>query len=254
MLQKLHSLGGMLILAGAAVLWTAGSGWAAGPGGHGGGGHGGGGHGGGAHFSGGHMGGYHGGGYHGGYGGGYHPSYGYGNAYRGSYGHYGYGRYGSYYPYFGYTAPYSLYSYDAYTAPSNLYSYDGSYPNYGYSPSPYSYLPPTTSTSGYEPSSSDAYHLATAEVDNRVHLRVTVPADAKIWMDDTQTTSTGPVRAFDSPPLTPGKRYTYEVRARWTENGHEVTQTQSIPVTAGAEIDVRFPLSSGNAKQQAAGN
>jgi len=70
-----------------------------------------------------------------------------------------------------------------------------------------------------------------------------VPADARIWVDGAATTSTGSVREFASPPLKPGSQYHYEVQARWTENGHEVTQTQQVTVSAGTSIRVDFPLS-----------
>ena len=70
---------------------------------------------------------------------------------------------------------------------------------------------------------------------------MTVPAGAQVWFDGTATTSTGSVREFDSPPLTPGNRYSYEIQARWNENGQEVSQTQQVVVTAGAHVDVKFP-------------
>jgi uncharacterized protein (TIGR03000 family) len=71
---------------------------------------------------------------------------------------------------------------------------------------------------------------------------VTVPADAEVWLDNTRTTATGPVREFQSPPLTPGGRYTYAIRARWNENGREVTQLRQVEVTARSHINVRFPV------------
>ena len=64
-------------------------------------------------------------------------------------------------------------------------------------------------------------------------------ASAKTCAEDAKTTPTGAVREFHPPPLTPGKRYTYEIRARWTENGREVTQTRNVPVTAG-RVNVGF--------------
>jgi uncharacterized protein (TIGR03000 family) len=70
---------------------------------------------------------------------------------------------------------------------------------------------------------------------------VNVPAGAQLWFDGKATTTTGSIRQFDSPPLTPGSRYSYEVRARWNENGHEVTQTQQVEVSAGAYVNVQFP-------------
>src|SRR5690349_12991008 len=110
MLHKALSTAGMLALAGATVLWTAGPSQAAPHGGHFGGGHFGG-----AHFGGAHFGGYRGGFYHGGFGHvyGYRPYSGYHNSYRGYsypyYGYYAYPYYGTYnsYPY---SANYNYYS------------------------------------------------------------------------------------------------------------------------------------------------
>jgi len=71
---------------------------------------------------------------------------------------------------------------------------------------------------------------------------MTVPADAEVWFDGTKTTTAGPVREYQSPPQTPGQQYTYEVKARWQENGREVTQTQQVDVSAGGHFEVRFPV------------
>jgi uncharacterized protein (TIGR03000 family) len=56
-------------------------------------------------------------------------------------------------------------------------------------------------------------------------------------------TTGGSVREFQSPPLTPGHRYPDDVRARWNENGQEMTQTQKVEVTAGTNVIVNFPVS-----------
>jgi uncharacterized protein (TIGR03000 family) len=167
---------------------------------------------GGGHFGGAHLGGYRGG------------------FYRGGWHHDGYRHY---YPYYG------------------LYGYDPSY----YATYPYAYTGPVYDSWYYGPdgglASSDAdaavlaipaAHYAPSEPDTRAHVTAHVPAGARLWFDDTATTSTGPTRAFSSPPLTPDRRYTYEVRARWEENGREVTQTQTVAVSAGAHVSVTFPL------------
>jgi uncharacterized protein (TIGR03000 family) len=81
-------------------------------------------------------------------------------------------------------------------------------------------------------------------VDNATHVTVRAPADAQVWFDGAQTTSTGPVREFQTPPLTPGHKYRYEIQARWKENGKEVTQTQDVAIAAGAHVEVDFPKAS----------
>ena len=45
---------------------------------------------------------------------------------------------------------------------------------------------------------------------------------------------------FQSPPLDPGRNYTYEVRARWTEDAKEVSQTRKVRVRIGQRVTVDF--------------
>jgi uncharacterized protein (TIGR03000 family) len=238
MFRKVFSYGGMLVLAGAAILATPDFGWAQHGGGHGGGGHFGGGHFGGAHFGGAHFagarfGGYRSGFYHRGYypfAYGYHPS---------SYG---------YYPYASDIYP------DIGLAPA----YNGGYygaageqtPSY-YDASPAVAAPGATFPADY-PSAAAATAIAPTRPNNTADVTVSVPADAEVWFGGTKTTSTGSVREYESPPLTPASRYTYEIRARWNQNGQEVTQTQQVDVTAGAHVKVRFPVPPRNAGQGSA--
>jgi uncharacterized protein (TIGR03000 family) len=189
---------------------------------HGGGGHGGGGHGGG---------GFHGGGFHGGFGGGYGGfGRGFGGFGRGFGGFYpffgglglgyglGYGGLGWYRPYYGYGgygygAPYSSDYYDYYS---------------GY------YAPPTTTTVTVEPSEEQ-------QSDNAAHLQLIVPDNALVWFDGDKTTQTGPMREFVSPPLTPGKSFTYDVRVKYMKpDGQVVDETRPIHVRANAWWTVDF--------------
>jgi uncharacterized protein (TIGR03000 family) len=69
-----------------------------------------------------------------------------------------------------------------------------------------------------------------------------VPAGARVWFNGVPTTATGAVRVFHTPPLAPETQYFYDVRARWIENGREVTQEQQVAFRAGAEVRVYFPI------------
>ena len=165
-----------------------------------------------AQHGGGDLGGFHGGLYNGGI---HHGGYGY---YRPHYGFYGYG-----YPYYSYGYPY----YGSYGFDSYPYYYDsGDYGSYT-DIAPYD-APLTTFAPSTQP-------------DTRAHVTVNVPSDARIWFNDTAMTSVGPVREFNSPPLAPGGRYSYQIKASWNENGHEVTQSRQVEVTAGAHVRVSFP-------------
>jgi uncharacterized protein (TIGR03000 family) len=74
-----------------------------------------------------------------------------------------------------------------------------------------------------------------------VYIEVRVLAGAEIWFDDEKTVQEGTVRLFVSPPLPPGRDYTYEVRARWREAGNEVTQSHRVTVRAGQQVSIAFP-------------
>jgi hypothetical protein len=151
MLRKVFSFGGMLLLAGAAILATPGSSQAQ----RGGGGHGGGGHIGGAHFGGGHFGGARFGGYRGGL------HYGYHHYSRPFYGSYGYYPYYDTYPYLGSNPTYN----------------PGAYNYYGDETPSY----PDDYTSGTPPDGSyqSFYPPVAAQPDTSVHITVNVPATAR---------------------------------------------------------------------------
>jgi uncharacterized protein (TIGR03000 family) len=105
------------------------------------------------------------------------------------------------------------------------------------------------------PASYQAYYppaTGTGQSDSMAQVTVKVPANAKVWFDDTPTTSTGSTREFESPPLTPGQQYSYAIRASWNQDGHEVTQTKQVEVTAGSHVNVDFAASPKAAAQASA--
>jgi len=236
MLRKMVSFAGLALLAVAAIVATPRPSQAQHGGGHGGGIHAGGGgfHAGG--YNAGRVGGNHGGYYHGGYDHrGYAPSLGY-RPYRNHYYYGGYYPYFDSYPYYNYNP--SLYgdSFENVYGNDALLQTDGVVDNSGYR--------------GLSPEAERAFAQAAAAnnasmpapLDTTAQVTVRVPAEAEIWVEGTKTTSTGSVREFKSPPLTPGSPYTYDIKVTWTENGHDVTQTQRFDVTAGAHINLAFPI------------
>ena len=60
-----------------------------------------------------------------------------------------------------------------------------------------------------------------------------LPEHALLWVEGTRTRLSGRTRYFQSPPLKPDHKYNYRVRAVWIEDGHWVSQTQTVPVEAG---------------------
>ena len=69
-----------------------------------------------------------------------------------------------------------------------------------------------------------------------VMFRLRVPANAQVWFDGSPTAQTGSVRPFITEGLEPGKDYSYEIRARWTENGRPVEQTRKITFRCGDRL------------------
>lgn len=82
-----------------------------------------------------------------------------------------------------------------------------------------------------------------ATLDNKAHLWLRVPENAEIWVDGVKTKQTGELRHFFSPPLTPGKKYSYQVRLRWRKDGKPVEETQRILVQSGLTIRRDFTQS-----------
>jgi uncharacterized protein (TIGR03000 family) len=81
---------------------------------------------------------------------------------------------------------------------------------------------------------------------------VRLPANAELWFDGSATTSTGLLRAFESPALAPGRRYTYTIRARWQEEGREIMQSRQVLVTAGARVRADFATEAATTAQRKA--
>jgi uncharacterized protein (TIGR03000 family) len=75
---------------------------------------------------------------------------------------------------------------------------------------------------------------------NIATMIVRVPANADIWFQGAKTGQRGAQRTFVSPPLEPGQGFTYEVKARWKEDGKDVEQTRQVHVKAGENVDVNF--------------
>jgi len=166
-------------------------------------------------------------GYYGGYGRGYYgPGFGlyigpgYGYRY---YGGYGNPSYGGYY----------------YNQPSDTYAE----PSYNYVQPSYGYVPPSnpTPSSSYPPEATSGTGLAEEQDPNAAMFEVRVPENAQLWFAGAKTSQTGPVRHFVSPSLQPGRTFTYEIRARWTDaSGRLVVRTKQVEVRAGARIGVDF--------------
>jgi uncharacterized protein (TIGR03000 family) len=173
----------------------------------------------------------------GGYWGGYYPRYyGWGGYYPRYYGYGGY--YGGYYPgSYGYAGL----GYGGYYPGYVTNSSGGYYPGYTYASGPV-YSGNIVAAAG-PPATVNGTRQAsyyTPAADNKAHLHVHVPAGARVWVGGAATTQTGTERDFVSPELNPGKTYSYEVKARWTQDGQPVEETRTVKVRANETSNVRF--------------
>jgi uncharacterized protein (TIGR03000 family) len=71
-------------------------------------------------------------------------------------------------------------------------------------------------------------------------ITVSLPADAKLFVDDAATTSTSETRTFTSPELNAGKDYHYTIKAEIVRQGQKLTASERVTVRAGEETKVSF--------------
>lgn len=90
-------------------------------------------------------------------------------------------------------------------------------------------------------SSLDVSSLVSTVDGDAVHLTVSVPSSAKIFVNGNPTTSTGAVREFVSRGLEPGKSYKFDVRAELEGvNGQQMVEDKTLVVTAGERENLQF--------------
>jgi uncharacterized protein (TIGR03000 family) len=73
---------------------------------------------------------------------------------------------------------------------------------------------------------------------DRALLVVRLPAAAKLLVDEVETKQSGAERKFQTPALQAGKKYSYQLKATWQENGEERVVTRKAFVRAGEQTTV----------------
>jgi uncharacterized protein (TIGR03000 family) len=154
----------------------------------------------------------------------------------------------------GYGGAYSSVTPSETYAPNYAYVPTTTYtPSYAYAAPTY-YIMPTVAASGapsgyqsfYPPEpGNDSSNVPAANGKRGGLIKVAVPADAQIWFDGNKTVQAGTLRHYITPPLGTGQAFAYTLKARWLNNGQEVTQTREVTVRAGETASVSFPTSTG---------
>ena len=78
---------------------------------------------------------------------------------------------------------------------------------------------------------------------------VSLPADAKLTIDDAATVSTSTTRVFTSPELPPGKDFHYTLKAEYSRDGKPVVLSKEVTVRAGAATQVDMQETAGIASR-----
>lgn len=87
---------------------------------------------------------------------------------------------------------------------------------------------------------------------NAVVLDVTLPADARVYINDRLTRSTGASRRYVSDGLDIGSLYTYELRAEVIRQGRRLVKTEKVQLKAGDEVTIDFAFGQPAAQEDAA--
>jgi uncharacterized protein (TIGR03000 family) len=127
---------------------------------------------------------------------------------------------------------------------SDSYAYGGYPSDYGsYNSGPTIYSDDTyqSQTPSGETYTDDNPRGGGPQVDeNAALIAVQVPADAELWFNGTKMSGSTQVRQFQTPALEPGREYSYDVLARWTESGRAVERTRKVTVHAGDRLGLNF--------------
>jgi len=72
-------------------------------------------------------------------------------------------------------------------------------------------------------------------------IEVRLPdATAEVAINGRPTQQSGTIRVFESPPLSAGQVFTYDVKARWLSNGRPTNDDRTLAVEAGKRFVVDF--------------
>jgi len=73
-----------------------------------------------------------------------------------------------------------------------------------------------------------------------VRIRVTVPEGAKVFVNDTPTTSVGAYRSYVVQELSEDTDYIYFIRVEAEVDGRTVSQTKAVEITSGKGTKLDF--------------
>jgi uncharacterized protein (TIGR03000 family) len=113
-----------------------------------------------------------------------------------------------------------------------------SYGSYGSSASYGSYG--SSGSSGSYGSVSYVETTTVAATSGEAAIKVALPADAKVFVNDAPTTSTGTERSYVSRGLQAGMTYSYAIRVEYEHDGKPVSEDKVVQIAAGQTISLTF--------------
>jgi uncharacterized protein (TIGR03000 family) len=84
---------------------------------------------------------------------------------------------------------------------------------------------------------------------NVAYLNVTVPDDAKVYLQDQLMTLGGSQRRFVTPQISDGTQLLYTVKVEVVRDGQTITKTAEATVGAGQEVGIAVSFSGQNEKE-----
>jgi len=90
---------------------------------------------------------------------------------------------------------------------------------------------------------------AVANQANEATIVVHLPQEANLTIDGQPTQSRSATRTFHSPPLDPGKTYTYTLRAESNRDGNFINAKKTIEVRAGQRTEVTLNFENANREE-----
>ena len=71
-------------------------------------------------------------------------------------------------------------------------------------------------------------------------LTVSLPSNARLWVDNVKCPLTSAQRSFNTPALNPGQQYYYTLRMEVDRDGQMVSENRRVFVAAGRLVNVDF--------------
>jgi uncharacterized protein (TIGR03000 family) len=83
-------------------------------------------------------------------------------------------------------------------------------------------------------------HVAPAPTNTSARVTVTLPSDARLWVDNVEVPLKSSVRTITTPPLDPHQHYSYTLKIEMVRDGKIVSRTQRVQLIPGGTVHADF--------------